>query len=95
MEDYYDSYYNDFNNTIKWLSIIFIAFIIIVGVLCYIGYSESSSACEKFGGKLSGSLNCVRNGVSYEIEQKGIFTFKKQVVRKAVDINDALSEESE
>ncbi len=69
--------------------IVFIIFIIGIAVLGFISYTESSEACEKFNGKLSGSGNCVKDGVSYEIESKSPFSLKMQVVRNAVDINGA------
>ena len=70
----------------KWLMIIFAIFIIVIGILVYISYNESSKACNNFGGKLSGGMNCIKDGVSYELDQESPFSFKMQVVRRAVDI---------
>lgn len=68
--------------------ILLIAFLVIAFLVAivFIEYHTSNEACEKFGGKLSGQMNCIKNGVSYDMETKGIFTLEKQVVRNAVEI---------
>lgn len=66
--------------------IVLLSFAVLMTVL-FAQIGESSKACNEFGGKLSGSFNCIKHGVSYELESVSIFSLKKQVVRKAVDIN--------
>jgi len=55
----------------------------------------SNEACIDFGGKLSGQMNCIKNGVSYELESRSPLSLKMQVVKKAVDIDNANQEECE
>lgn len=66
--------------------ILAIVFISLMAAGIFIGYNESKEACSNFGGKLSGNNNCIKNGVSYDIENVGMFSFKVQVVKKAVYI---------
>lgn len=78
------------------LTLTVVMVLIFLATILFIEYYTSNEACEDFGGKLSGQMNCIKNGVSYDLENKGIFTMEKQVVRKAVDINrDAFVEVDE
>jgi len=90
----YDEYVDPFKWINRFMIIVVIIFIIMIGGMFYISHTQSSEACEDFGGKLSGQMNCVKNGVSYDMESKSPFSWKMQVVRKAVDINDAFSEKN-
>lgn len=69
------------------LTLLVVIVLIFLATVLFIDYYTSNEACEDFGGKLSGQMNCIKNGVSYDLESKGIFTMEKQLVRKAVDIN--------
>lgn len=93
MEDYH--YTDPFRDMFRWTMVFLILFLIAIGVLIYVNYNESKDACDSFGGRLSGNMNCIKNGVSYSLETKSPLSLEKQVVRKAVDINDAKYEDDE
>lgn len=63
-----------------FIIILFTLVCIIICTIFAISYFACNNACEEFGGKLSGDFNCVKNGVSYPMVTKSLWSLERIVV---------------